>query len=253
MATKDKAAKKRRKAERQRRQTYKSVKPIQPYSPPEPIPDPRPAKVPTLPPTPQASPEPDPAPRPPGPPLERHRAIYHPALERTILVAALRRTAVLRGEFTLASGQKSDHYIDCRRAFLQDPAATIAGHVCAALMSKLSLYCLAGPTSGADPIVSSTVVAGRGLYRGGFVRPAAKQHGTERLVEGALHPGDEVLLVEDVVTTGGSMVRAADSLRLSGILVRHALAFVDRGVDLQRLDDAGLCFYYAVSVDELLE
>jgi orotate phosphoribosyltransferase len=168
------------------------------------------------------------------------------------LLSALKKQAVLRdGPYRLASGLMSDYYIDCRLAFLQQPAILFAGVLCDYLMVELNLTCIAGPTSGADPIVASTVIRDS-RYRGGFVRKSTKDHGTGKLVEGPLRSGDRALVVEDVTTTGSSLLSAALALNEAGIHTPYALAMVDRGVDPKRFDELGIKFYYCVGGEELL-
>jgi orotate phosphoribosyltransferase len=132
--------------------------------------------------------------------------------------------AVRFGDFTLASGEKSDVYIDVKRAWtdpvrLERLAAALAAHAG-------SEERLAGMELGAVPLVVALALKTRRPYA--VLRKAAKEHGTRQPFEGDLPAGSRVLLVEDVTTTGGSTVRSVEIVRAAGALVDRALAVVDR-------------------------
>jgi orotate phosphoribosyltransferase len=126
--------------------------------------------------------------------------------------AIVRSGAFARGDFTLASGQKSSYYIDLSKCSLNYDGL---GYICDAIQEVLDdwgfpLDAVAGPMAGADPIVGALIV--RGLaYRGGLVRKEPKKNSND-YVEGAVGPGDGVVLIEDVTTTGASAMRAAEIL-----------------------------------------
>ncbi len=139
-------------------------------------------------------------------------------------VAALRGCgAVQFGTFTLASGKTSDYYVDIKRVtrpdLLREIARRMAPHVrgCARI---------AGVELGAVPIaVAVALETGLPFV---IVRKEAKEHGTKRPYEGEMAKGERVVFVEDVVTTGGTLVRAIERLRAEGALVDRAVAVVDR-------------------------
>ena len=161
------------------------------------------------------------------------------------------------GDFTLASGQKSDYYIDCRTTTLHAEGGRLSGLVFYELIREHMPYAIAvgGLTMGADPLVSNTASASAWaladyneisalndeleledhdpgppptLIQGFLVRKAEKTHGTGRRIEGFLQPGAPVVIVDDVCTTGGSTITAIEATRDAGMTVAGVLCLVDR-------------------------
>jgi len=135
------------------------------------------------------------------------------------------QTSLLRGEFVLSSGRRSTHYIDkyrfeTRPDLLRDIARLLA-HLLPGETTRL-----AGPALGGIPL--ATAVALETGLPFVIVRPETKDHGTARLIEGVLEPGDAVVVIEDVVTTGAQVVRAARTVEAAGAKVLLVLAVVDR-------------------------
>jgi len=153
--------------------------------------------------------------------------------DRTRLLELLRREAVLAGDFVLSSGRRSTWYLDCRRATLHPEGAVLCGNLLLDRIAELGLApdCVGGPTLAADPIVSAMVVLsqqrGHGLP-GFLVRKEAKGHGTGRQLEGQYRAGWKAVLVEDTVTTGGSLLKAVRAAEHEGLEVVGVLALVDR-------------------------
>jgi orotate phosphoribosyltransferase len=136
-----------------------------------------------------------------------------------------------RGEFTLASGRKSDYYINGKMTTLEARGAYLVARVFLAMIGDDVPRAVGGLTLGADPIVGAMLsLAGmEDLDLKGFiVRKAAKEHGTRSRVEGPLEEGDDVAVIEDVVTTGGSALAAIEAAEEMGCRVRRVLAVVDR-------------------------
>jgi orotate phosphoribosyltransferase len=135
------------------------------------------------------------------------------------------------GDFTLASGRKSTYYINGKLTTLDARGAYLVGRMFLAMLADDVPEAVAGLTLGADPIIGA-MLSLAGLedlpLRGCIVRKRAKEHGTKSLVEGALREGDRVVIVEDVVTTGGSSLEAIAAVRAAGCEVRRVLAVVDR-------------------------
>ncbi len=173
-----------------------------------------------------------------------------------ILVAELREHAVVRGEVTLSSGQKADYYVDAKRALLRPPAFRAAGELIAAAANELDAKAVGGLTMGADPLASAAIaVPGGDDLVAFFVRKEKKDHGLQRWIEGpVLEPGTRCLVVEDVVTTGGSTVRAIERILSEGFEVAGTVTVVDRlagGGDA--IEAAGGAPYRALAtVEELL-
>ncbi len=148
------------------------------------------------------------------------------------LVEILRERSVRHGHFVLASGKESDLYVDCRLTTLHaEGAATIA----ALVLDRLApdVVAVGGPVTGADPIVGAVLAAAwqRGRNIDGFmVRKEPKGHGLKQWVEGRanLPTGAHVCVVEDTVTTGGSLLRAIQRVEETGLNVVQVIAVVDR-------------------------
>ena len=135
------------------------------------------------------------------------------------------------GEFTLASGRTSNYYINGKLTTLDARGAYLVGRMFLAMMADDVPDAVGGLTLGADPIVGA-MLSLAGLedlaLRGFIVRKQTKEHGTRSLVEGSLREGDRVVIVEDVVTTGGSSLQAIAAVKALGCEVRRVLAVVDR-------------------------
>jgi orotate phosphoribosyltransferase len=132
---------------------------------------------------------------------------------------------------TLSSGKISDYYMDCKRVTLSPEGAYLTGHLMLEMIGP-KVSAVAGLTLGADPIVSSISVLShiqnRGLS-GLIVRKEPKKHGTMSYVEGpALQEGAKVAVVEDVVTSGASLIRAVDRIKAAGYQPVQALTILDR-------------------------
>jgi len=176
---------------------------------------------------------------------------------RTSLLHLIATHSFRLGDFTLASGQRSDYYIDCRTTTLHAEGGRLAGLVLYDLIREHMPQAVAvgGLTMGADPLVSNTASASAWalaeydeiaalegeleleseypgsepkLIHGFLVRKAEKAHGTGRRVEGFLEPGAPVVIVDDVCTTGGSTITAIEATRDAGMLVVGVLCLVDR-------------------------
>ena len=150
---------------------------------------------------------------------------------REELLKILVEKSLKRGDFTLSSGQKSDYYIDGKLSTLDGRGAYLVGRIFLAMLSDDVPDAIGGMTLGADPIVGA-VVALAGLedltLKGFIVRRETKSHGTQSLVEGPVKKGERVVIVEDVVTTGGASLRAVEAMRGIGCEVDRVLAVVDR-------------------------
>jgi orotate phosphoribosyltransferase len=147
---------------------------------------------------------------------------------RDRLLEALRRDGLVIGEVTLASGRTAAYYVDARRALLAHRAFTAVGELAASEARRLGAKAVGGPTLGADPIACAAIAADEQL-KGFFVRKERKEHGLQRWIEGPpIEPGERALVVEDVVTSGGSLVTAIERVREEGIEVVGALSVVDR-------------------------
>jgi len=146
----------------------------------------------------------------------------------------LRARSVRRGDFVLASGRRSSYYIDARLTTMSAPGLALIGRTGLAAIHAAGWRpaAIGGLTMGADPVAYA--VAAASLTSGGevidafSVRKEAKKHGTGRRIEGNFSPGCSVVVVEDVITTGGSAIQAIEAIREEGGLVLGVLAVVDR-------------------------
>jgi orotate phosphoribosyltransferase len=141
--------------------------------------------------------------------------------------------SVRRGSFVLASGRQSNYYIDCRLATMSAQGMVLVGRMSWAAIREAGWRPVAvgGLSMGADPVASAIVAAsfGSDLPVDGFsVRKELKDHGTGRLIEGNLKPGDAVVVVEDVITSGESARRAIAAVEAAGGHILGVLAVVDR-------------------------
>jgi orotate phosphoribosyltransferase len=161
------------------------------------------------------------------------------------------------GDFTLASGRKSKYYINGKLTTLDARGAYLVARTFLAMIADDVPDAVGGLTLGADPIVGSMLsLAGLDdmAVRGFIVRKQRKDHGTKSLVEGPLREGDRVVVIEDVVTTGGSSMQAVEAVRASGCEVRRVLAIVDREEGgRQNLAEAGLSLEAIFTASELLK
>jgi len=175
---------------------------------------------------------------------------------RTSLLNLIATLSFKLGDFVLASGKRSDYYIDCRITTLHAEGGRLAGLLLYDLIRERfpNAEAVGGLTMGADPLVSNTASASAwavaedaeirelsgeleyetddepepALIHGFLVRKAEKTHGTGRRVEGFLKPGAQVVIVDDVCTTGGSTITAIEAAREAGMVVVGVLCLVDR-------------------------
>jgi orotate phosphoribosyltransferase len=152
--------------------------------------------------------------------------------DKQALIALVREKALKFGDFTLASGKKASYYLDGKQVTLSPAGALlVAEGILDVLQSGVMPAAIGGMAIGADPITAAvvTVSAVRGTPVAGFmVRKQAKGHGTEQHIEGPVRPGDAVVIVEDVVTTGGSSLEAIERAEAFGLKIARVLAVIDR-------------------------
>lgn len=174
------------------------------------------------------------------------------------LVRVIRRECLRSGGFSLASGKMSSFYIDIKKLTLSHDIA----RVCAMMDNHCKAFsvphhdAVAGMETAANQIVGAYLtylaVAKSVQKRGGIVKKRQKGHGLKDLIIGTVQPGDKVLLVDDVATTGKSMLRAANALRRYGCEVVHALCIVDRMEGAECLMQGhGIPFSSLVTVEAL--
>jgi len=153
--------------------------------------------------------------------------------DRKRLLALLREHSLMFGEFTLASGRKSDFYFDSKKTTLRpDGAYWVAAEMLQFLSHKgIVADAVGGLTLGADPIVCPMAALSHLTetpLRAFIVRKEAKGHGTTRQIEGDLEPASKVVVIDDVITTGGSTLKAIEAAEQAGHEVVAVMCIVDR-------------------------
>ena len=150
---------------------------------------------------------------------------------RSRLLELFKARAFSFGRFTLASGKESSYYVNSKKAIFNGEAVALLAEVLYDLTKDLDVQAVGGPEVGAIPIATAVALryhhAGRPM-EGFFVRKQAKGHGSQERVEGVLRPGDRVLVVEDVVTSGESVLQAIGEVEKAGGKVVAVSCIVDR-------------------------
>jgi orotate phosphoribosyltransferase len=151
--------------------------------------------------------------------------------DRQKLIGLFRERALKFGDFTLASGKKSTYYLDGKQISLHSIGLRLVSHGLLDLLSDVPFSAIGGMTIGADPIVGGALVAAAELGRsldGFLVRKEPKGHGTQRCIEGPVVPGSKVVIIDDVVTTGGSALQAVERIVEFGCEVVCVVGIIDR-------------------------
>jgi orotate phosphoribosyltransferase len=150
------------------------------------------------------------------------------AQAREQLVQQLREHALVIGEVTLTSGALAQYYVDAKRAILRPPAFAALASLVASYVAEWDATAVGGLTIGADP-VACAALAGGAQAKAFLIRKEAKEHGLQRRIEGPpLTADDRCVVVEDVVTTGGSTLAAIDALHDAGHTICGVVSVLDR-------------------------
>jgi orotate phosphoribosyltransferase len=160
-------------------------------------------------------------------------AFHDSDMSSPFLIELLARRSARRGDFTLASGKKSSFYIDARLTTMSPEGLSTIGPLGLSMIRerKWDVTAVGGLTLGADPVSYAIAYASArdsSPLRAFTVRKEAKTHGTGKLIEGPFDPSDRVVVIEDVITTGGSALKAMETIRATGATVVGVLAVVDR-------------------------
>ena len=151
---------------------------------------------------------------------------------RERLLELLKTNAYKHGDYTLSSGRKSEHYVNCKPVTLSGRGLTLASLL---MLKEVDTTYVAGLTLGADPLVSGVALVSAldsRMVNALIVRKEAKGHGTQAWIEGLLPPEKtKVTVLEDVITTGGSAIKAVEKLRDAGYEVDTVVSIVDRQED----------------------
>lgn len=177
---------------------------------------------------------------------------------KTKLAGLLLELSYREGDFTLTSGKKSDYYFDCKQTALHPEGSYLVGRLFVEMLKDFDCKGVGGMTLGADPLVSSVTVVSHleGLSMPGFIiRKKSKGHGTNQYLEGMANfeEGDRVVLLEDVCTTGGTLITAAQRVRDAGLEIAGVLAVLDREEGgREKLAEAGMELHSIFTRAELL-
>jgi orotate phosphoribosyltransferase len=170
------------------------------------------------------------------------------------LLEELRRHALIVGEVTLTSGAVAQYYVDAKRAILRPAGFGALAELVAGYARQWEATAVGGLTMGADAPACAALAGGADV-KAFFVRKDAKAHGLQRKVEGPpLEPGERCLIVEDVVTSGGSTVQAIEAVRAEGHDVCGVVSVLDRlagGADAIRLASGDAPYEPLTTIDEL--
>ena len=173
------------------------------------------------------------------------------------LLELLKKYAYKKGEFKLSSGKTSEHYVNCKPVTLTGRGLTLSSLL---LLKEVETSYVGGLTLGADPLVSGVALVSAldsRLVNGLIVRKEAKGHGTQAYIEGLLPPeGTKITVLEDVITTGGSAIKAATRLRDAGYVVERVVAIVDRQEDKEAdefMESANLELRSLFTLDEVID
>ena len=173
-------------------------------------------------------------------------------MSKEVARALLRAGCLLQGEFRLSSGGVSRFYVDVRRVYSHPSEAKLVASALAEVASKLGCDIVAGVESGGIPLATMVAfILEKPLV---YVRKKPKEHGTQRMIEGDLDVKGVAVIVDDVATTGSSILRAIGALREAGLSVRDALVVVDRGEGAaQALEKGGVKLHALLALRELLD
>ncbi len=172
---------------------------------------------------------------------------------RDRLIAQLREHAVVLGEVTLTSGETAQYYVDAKRAILRPAGFHALGELVAERVRAWEASAVGGLTMGADPVACAALAAGADV-RAFFVRKEAKAHGLQRRIEGPpLAAGERCLIVEDVVTSGGSTLQAIEAVRDGGHEIVGVLSVLDRlaGGAARIEEAAGAPYHPCATIDDV--
>ncbi len=151
--------------------------------------------------------------------------------DRQRLIDLFQERALKFGDFTLASGRKATYYLDGKQISLDAQGVRLVAEGLLELLEDVEFSAIGGMSIGADPIIGAVlaVAAEQGKeLQGVLVRKEAKGHGTNKFVEGPVQPGDNVVVIDDVVTTGGSALLSVDRIQEFGCNVVQMVGIVDR-------------------------
>lgn len=166
------------------------------------------------------------------------------------LMQLLKENEVIKfGDFTLSSGKKSNYYVDMKKAITEPEILSCVAHMITDEIKDSDIDKIAGPTLGAVPIATATsLISGKPML---MIRKEKKSYGTSKQIEGELNCDDNVIIVEDVTTTGGSLLKAIDVIEDNGGKIVEAYVIVDRQEGaVDTFNERGIIFKPLIKIDE---
>ncbi|MBR0271199.1 MAG: orotate phosphoribosyltransferase [Methanobrevibacter sp.] len=155
----------------------------------------------------------------------------------------------LKGDFTLSSGKKSDYYINMKKAITEPEILSTIAKLITEMIAEDGIDKVAGPALGAVPIATAVSLESKTPLL--MIRKEKKGYGTSKLIEGELNSGDNVIVVEDVTTTGGSLLKAIKAIQDNGGNVTRAFVVVDRQEGaIEAFEEEGIALEPLIKVDE---
>lgn len=173
------------------------------------------------------------------------------------LLTILAKQSYIEGKITLASGKESNYYVDCKQTTLHHEGNTLISYIFSRML-KPTVQAVGGLTMGADPLATGVsqmayLLQGKNIDAF-YVRKEPKKHGRSLWIEGPIVPGSKVTILEDVVTTGGSSIKAIEKVQEFGCTVEQVLSIVDRNEGGRELyKDKGFDYDYIFDIDEIIE
>lgn len=171
-------------------------------------------------------------------------------ISKEYLIGLLKENEVfLKGDFTLSSGKKSDYYINMKKAITEPEILSTIAKLITDKIADDDVDKVAGPALGAVPIATAVSLESKIPLL--MIRKEKKGYGTSKLIEGELNSDDNVIVVEDVTTTGGSLLKAINAIQENGGNVTRAFVVVDRQEGaIEEFEKAGITLEPLISVDE---
>ena len=174
------------------------------------------------------------------------------------LFELIQKEAFKKGDFLLSSGKNSNYYIDCRKVTLNPEGAYLSATAILSLLENEKIDAIGGPTIGADPIVGAIAALSHLNKKPSqtfLVRSKAKAHGTSQQIEGpALNKGAQVVIIDDVATSGKSLINCIQALKEAGVSVKKAICLVDRNEGAaENLSKEGCELTSIFSINEFLK
>jgi orotate phosphoribosyltransferase len=180
-------------------------------------------------------------------------------IKNRLIQIILERSFQYRDEptFQLVSGQKSQYYFNCKATMLHPEGMVLIGRLGFQMMRSLNIQAVGGLTLGADPIayaVSYTSFLENQSVETFIVRKKAKEHGMMHRIEGNVSRGDRVVVVDDVITTGGSTLQAMEAARQAGLEVVKTMVLVDRQEGgREKIEETGIPFESMLTREEVMQ